>query len=934
MGLYTRIIDLQKLRAAWGKMRKNHATAGVDRVTSEQFDANSDEELKKLKRELETHTYETLPVRMVTIYKEKAREIALYSMRDKVVQQSIAAELVSMYEKEFNSCVYSYREHRSALEAVETIDHAIATGQYSDILKTDIRHFFDEIDWKHLCAILQRRIREEDVLDLIRQNCCGPCLDVQNGDVEDKAVGIYQGSGISPILSNIYLMEFDAWMQEQVECYVRYADDILILETDRNRMLKLLHEMDLHLQKLGLHRNEKKTVCASLEEGVDFLGYHFNSSGKSIPVKAEEGLQNRLEAIWISGSETELQEKIKKVLEVTGGWEQYYRGEREPGSIYEYVCLLYGIRDRKESYELLRDSRKKLENICKDIMLYLAEFWKKHADPLMELMEYEQFYQLPESKLKEDCKSLQELLSCYRSHAVAESTETVTEIIQLYTDLQQYEVASKWNERLQLLKKTNQWSEPAVLSSAEDTAIGFRFDEETAAKLLHTFAGREDIYSEEGIGYGGKRRNEVRMLPLTQKQLKEHLQGNHTYGTFIQRPNGTARFVVIDIDISRKVLLQYERGSEQFLAYMQKARDTAHQVCQILHNMGLKGYTEYSGNRGYHVWLLLTEWVQVRYLNMLCDTLESKIRAQENITVEFYPNKTRVKADKFGQTMKIPYGIHVKTGERSVFYREDGTPAGDVNAFLDGLAKFSAASVKKVIAGNFRQPVKCAVQEVDRDLSVFGEIDSSSEEVLSKCSLLRYLCQKAVKTGYLSHFERLTILYVFGHMGENGQRFIHKVMSFTLNYSYRTTERFIRKCPEKPISCMKLREQYKRVTAEIGCNCVFRQKKNCYPSPVMHAIVRNSGMETEITIPTSRALSGEKKQRALDEMNIYKQAEELARQMQDMNRKKRELERKIRQTEKELSSVFDSVGVESLELEMGLLTRRKGAMGEEWVIEI
>ena len=54
---------------------------------------------------------------------------------------------------------------------------------------------------------------------------------------------------------------------------------------------------------------------------------------------------------------------------------------------------------------------------------------------------------------------------------------------------------------------------------------------------------------------------------------------------------------------------------------------------------------------------------------------------------------------------------------------------------------------------------------MDGDLSAFGNIAPAIREVLVKCNLMRYLCQKAAKTGYLTHFERLSVLYVLGHMG-------------------------------------------------------------------------------------------------------------------------------------------------------------------------
>ena len=89
MSVYNKVIDLQKLSAAWQRVRRNKPAAGVDNVTWQQFDENSREELKQLQIELREHRYEPLPVRNVTLYKgEKARVIALYSMRDRLQARS------------------------------------------------------------------------------------------------------------------------------------------------------------------------------------------------------------------------------------------------------------------------------------------------------------------------------------------------------------------------------------------------------------------------------------------------------------------------------------------------------------------------------------------------------------------------------------------------------------------------------------------------------------------------------------------------------------------------------------------------------------------------------------------------------------------------------------------------------------------------------
>ena len=161
----------------------------------------------------------------------------------------------------------------------------------------------------------------------------------------------------------------------------------------------------------------------------------------------------------------------------------------------------------------------------------------------------------------------------------------------------------------------------------------------------------------------------------------------------------------------------------------------------------------------------------------------------------------------------------------------------DYGEFFSSVVRHSCAEVKRVLGTCLSKTVQMQqTRVVDTDLTEFGDLAQEVKVVLEKCNLIRYLCQKARKTGYLSHFERLTVLYIFGHLGEEGKEFVHTVMKLTLNYQYQITDRFIQKLPEKPISCLKLREQYKQVTAEYGCSCNFQRTKNCYPSPVLHAI--------------------------------------------------------------------------------------------------
>lgn len=935
MGLYTKIIDIQKLMTAWQKVRKNKPAAGADNITFEQFEANHREELKQLNLDLKEHRYQPVPVKKIILYKgEKAREIALYSMRDKVVQQSVASELARLYDSYFVTGTFAYRNGKSALQAIDLISEQMQMGKWKVILKLDITKFFDRIQWSILEKILQRKIREEDVLQLIRKDVQNVSL-ADSGELEEKSRGIHQGSGISPILSNVYLMDFDRWLSEKDIFFIRYSDDMLLLGKDKDSMMLLLRKIKMKLQCYGLEINENKQILTDIDSGVDFLGYHLSGKGKAIPAKAEQSLENKLETIWLT-SDAELEEKMKKAAEIIGGWEQYFREERRHISIFEYVTLIQLSENEETKLQKLVNLRPQTDNIYKDIAMYLSDFWKRKELPSLELLEYEQFYRIyrPDEYGEIPDAIRNELLPLYRQIMVHENETLLTELMQLYTDGQQYEKAAFWMDRKE--KQTgcsHTFAINPISSAAEEDII---WDKSTPHRMLRSVTGREDIYALESLDAGQHRKNELQILPLTEKIVGQHLSGECIAATYVQRSNSTVKFMVIDIDISKKIIMKYGSDTDEFHSYLMKTGEAAQQVLKLLHSFGMQGYAEFSGYRGYHVWIFFTEWLPVRYINMLSDLIEARLPLAEegDISIEYFPNKARLKPGKYGQAIKLPYGIHSKTGERSYFIDEDGVKVKDLNPFLDSLAKIPLSTIKKVLAANTGFQEKRVGRTVDENLEAFPDISENVREVLKKCNLMRYLCQKSAKTGYLTHFERMSILYVFAHLGEDGKQFIHTVMAFTLNYQYNVTDRFISKCPEKPISCIKLREQYKKITAEYGCSCTFKRTRNCYPSPVMHAISRSNDLQDDITLPISRSITQEKKQKVIDEINIHKKALELARKIQDYKKQKRNLDNNIQKIEKELSSIFDDVQTDCLEIELGMLVRRPKANGYEWLIEL
>lgn len=631
---------------------------------------------------------------------------------------------------------------------------------------------------------------------------------------------------------------------------------------------------------------------------------------------------------------------MEKGAEILGGWEQYFKGERSAHSILEYAVWIYQMQKKgRLDSKKMKEARGDFANPYKDVMLFLTSICNEMGMADMELIEYEQYYLLYQLDCDISVDSsdplLPELVKTYRKYAIQETEEIRTELVQIYADLKMYQKAAALEER-----SRGEHREPSglkLLPASTDGEEGIMLSSEELMRYMELFTGREDVYALDVLSERNVRRNEEILQPLLPEVVKSHLEGKQTVSTYIQRSNGTAKYLVLDLDISKGVLLQVKEEEKQ--QYMKKCLQIASGIRKEMNHMGLHTCLEQSGCRGYHIWLFFSEWIPVRYINLLSDIIEKNTNAlwmDSGIQVEFFPNKTRIKNGKRGQALKLPWGIHPKTGRRSVFLDEQGQYYSPQKGILRDAISYGSDTLKRIISMNRQteQMEETGVsKEVDRDLKEFGEIGEAVRIVVDSCNLLRYLCQKARKTHYLIHFERLTILYVFGHMGDEGKEFIHKVMSFTLNYSYQTTQKFILHCPEKPVSCLKLREQYKQISAETGCSCNFRRTKNCYPSPVLHAL-KNAEESSQITMPVSRTIPVAQQQILKEEINVGTAVQSIVEKLIELRKQKRSLDKAVEKCERELSRIFDDNHTDGMEIKAGLLVRRKKGDRTEWVIEL
>ncbi|WP_308368213.1 MULTISPECIES: reverse transcriptase domain-containing protein [unclassified Microbulbifer] len=221
------------LTRGWANLNKRSAP-GVDGVEAEDFGARLPENIHRIHQNLKANRFRVNDVKRVYIPKANGAErpLGLPTIEDKLVQQSVAELLQSIWEQDFLRNSYGYRPHKSAHQAVHSLQLNLQFKGYGYIVEADIKGFFDNMDHGWLLRMLEQRIDDKRLLNLINQWLKARIIE-PDGRYHKPLSGTPQGGVISPVLANIYLhYVLDLWFEKRVKpglrgraMLIRYADD-------------------------------------------------------------------------------------------------------------------------------------------------------------------------------------------------------------------------------------------------------------------------------------------------------------------------------------------------------------------------------------------------------------------------------------------------------------------------------------------------------------------------------------------------------------------------------------------------------------------------------------------------------------------------------------------------------------------------------------
>ena len=197
-------------------------TPGGEKTT---LDGINLEKINKISQALLDGSWKPGIARRVLIPKKKPgeyRPLTVLSPIDKIVASAMKIVLNTIFERPesldmlpkqryFHDFNHGFRPNRGCHSA---LDITITWGLAPWFIKADVEKCYDTINQKRLLSILKKSFKDQLMLDTLNKFFKMPIKDVNKGGPDpSKGLGVPQGNPLSPLLANVYLNEFDYFIE-------------------------------------------------------------------------------------------------------------------------------------------------------------------------------------------------------------------------------------------------------------------------------------------------------------------------------------------------------------------------------------------------------------------------------------------------------------------------------------------------------------------------------------------------------------------------------------------------------------------------------------------------------------------------------------------------------------------------------------------------
>jgi len=313
------------MKQAFQAVKRNRGAAGVDKVSIKMFEANLEDNLGALMRDLKSGVFRPKPLRRVHITKDPrtrtTRPIGIPVVRDRVAQEALRRLLDPIFEPLFHDASHGFRKNHNCHMAIRQVLKFHDEG-HRVVLDADVMGFFDNLPHSVILQFVRERVADGKVLDLLERFLAAGVM--EEGVFKPTTVGTPQGGVISPLLANIVLNQLDWQLDEAGYRFVRYADDFVIVCQTKQQAQEALGLVRRILEReLGLRLSPEKTHITTYGKGYEFLGFLLSSRSRRMRDKSVRKFKDKIRQLTVRKHNLDA-EAVNKVNRVVRGTANYF----------------------------------------------------------------------------------------------------------------------------------------------------------------------------------------------------------------------------------------------------------------------------------------------------------------------------------------------------------------------------------------------------------------------------------------------------------------------------------------------------------------------------------------------------------------------------------------------------------------------------------
>lgn len=218
------------------------------------------------------------------------RALYVFSGKEHILLTFMSYALLHLCDPLFSDGLYSFRKEQNRRALIERIHKERKDSKEHPCyaFKTDIKGYAKNIDQDILLRKLAVIFDHDPELMrflswLIRRNRYR-----KNGQTFDRNLSAMSGCPLADFFTNVYLMEIDAYFQNNCDFYCRFTDDILVLCRDERKTRILLNQLRDMTKENKLELKPDKTKLYSPYEPIELLGIRFDGPHMDISHEAME----------------------------------------------------------------------------------------------------------------------------------------------------------------------------------------------------------------------------------------------------------------------------------------------------------------------------------------------------------------------------------------------------------------------------------------------------------------------------------------------------------------------------------------------------------------------------------------------------------------------------------------------------------------------